>query len=164
MFDAQRLLMPSAPFFTLLDGDAAILEKALISLKAQPEATVGEVESPGDGRAPSLVKAIGKALAFPDYFGANWDAVDECLSDLEWLPSRRVVLVFRDAGRLLNLPPDDLEILSEILVTTAEAWAEAHSPATPMSFHILFQDLAPALDRWEHTFRTLEIPFIRVRT
>jgi hypothetical protein len=30
-----------------------------------------------------LLDALATAMEFPDYFGANWDAVDECLRDLE---------------------------------------------------------------------------------
>lgn len=162
MFDAGRLLIPSPPFFTLLAGDAAALEQALESLNTRPEATVRVVEGTDLGTTKGLIQALARALAFPDYFGTNWDAVDECLSDLEWLPSRQVVLVFGNAGRLLKLPPDDLEILAEILATTTEAWAEAHSPATPMSFHVLLQDLAPALADWERVLRSQAIPFLRV--
>jgi hypothetical protein len=35
-------------------------------------------------------------LKFPDYFGWNWDALDECLRDLSWLPPGRVILSHND--------------------------------------------------------------------
>jgi hypothetical protein len=36
----------------------------------------------GISDAPALLKALGQALAFPAYYGANWDAAEECLGDL----------------------------------------------------------------------------------
>lgn len=31
-----------------------------------------------------LFDELSSQLEFPDYFGRNWDAVDECLQDLDW--------------------------------------------------------------------------------
>ena len=35
-------------------------------------------------------------LRFPEYFGANWDAFDECMSDLSWLPDGTIVVRHQD--------------------------------------------------------------------
>jgi RNAse (barnase) inhibitor barstar len=37
---------------------------------------------------PDLLRHIAAKLNFPDYFGFNWDALDECLADLSWLQAR----------------------------------------------------------------------------
>jgi hypothetical protein len=44
----------------------------------------------------ALLEALFVALRFPDYFGGNWDALDECIRDLSWLPNGDVVLRHRD--------------------------------------------------------------------
>jgi hypothetical protein len=42
----------------------------------------------------ALMAEYARQLRLPDYFGWNWDALDECLRDLHWLPdARRIVLV-----------------------------------------------------------------------
>ncbi|MEO8319141.1 MAG: barstar family protein [Bradyrhizobium sp.] len=43
-----------------------------------------------------LLAELQKQLRFPDYFGGNWDALEECLQDLSWLPVGRVVLTHAD--------------------------------------------------------------------
>ena len=35
----------------------------------------------------ALMDEIGAVLQFPDYFGENYPALDECLNDMDWLPT-----------------------------------------------------------------------------
>jgi hypothetical protein len=44
----------------------------------------------------ALLRELAKQLRFPDYFGANWDALWECIRDLSWLPSGPVILEHSD--------------------------------------------------------------------
>jgi hypothetical protein len=44
-----------------------------------------------------LLAILADKLRFPGYFGWNWDALEECLGDLSWLPpGQRVVIVHED--------------------------------------------------------------------
>ena len=43
-----------------------------------------------------LLAVLATALAFPDYFGHNWDALDECLGDPEWWPPGPAVIEHAD--------------------------------------------------------------------
>lgn len=54
----------------------------------------------------ALFKTLSKALSFPGYFGSNWDALDECLSDLSWLDAKQVLLVIQDGQRALPQAQD----------------------------------------------------------
>lgn len=38
---------------------------------------------PGIASREELFDALAEALSFPEYFGRNWDAVADCLSDAE---------------------------------------------------------------------------------
>ena len=55
----------------------------------------------------TLFDECQRVLRFPEYFGRNWDALDECLRDLDWLeyPLQRLVIV--DASELLVDGDDD---------------------------------------------------------
>lgn len=43
-----------------------------------------------------FLEFFAEQLRFPSYFGMNWDAFDECLSDLGWLDVPEVVLMHAD--------------------------------------------------------------------
>ncbi len=40
-----------------------------------------------------LLAEYDRQLSLPDYFGWNWDALDECLRDLSWLPVDRPIVL-----------------------------------------------------------------------
>src|SRR6516162_7921723 len=64
----------------------------------------------------ALFDEMAAALQFPSYFGENWNALDECLNDLEWLPGDGYVLVFERAPDLLAVEsPAELESLLQVL-------------------------------------------------
>ncbi|OGW48741.1 MAG: hypothetical protein A2V62_11660 [Nitrospirae bacterium RBG_19FT_COMBO_58_9] len=87
-----------------------------------------------------LLTECARALDFPDYFGHNWDALEECLADLEWLPAKGYILLISEAAQVL---PDDeeYETFLEVLRDAGEAWGSGQAGmgtrrATP--FHVLF--------------------------
>lgn len=87
---------------------------------------------------------VAAALEFPEYFGQNWDALDECLADLSWLPASAYVLLFRDSFQVLADEPNrQLEILLQVLDRVAAEWSLPVAigqpwdrPAVP--FHVEF--------------------------
>lgn len=67
---------------------------------------------------------VAEVMEFPSYFGRNWDAVDECLSDLDWLPSARgFVIVVDGADRVLAEEREELRTFVGVMRCAAEAWA-----------------------------------------
>lgn len=73
----------------------------------------------------SLMQDIAKALGFPDWFGDNWDALEDCLIDLSWREAEGHVLVFEG---FQFLPEDDLGVLIDVLISAAEFWAGQGKP------------------------------------
>jgi RNAse (barnase) inhibitor barstar len=89
----------------------------------------------------SLLTECARALDFPDYFGHNWDALEECLTDLEWLPAKGYILLFTDAAHVLPNDETEYETLLEILRDAGEAWGSGQAEAgtrRAKPFHALF--------------------------
>src|ERR671914_60384 len=63
----------------------------------------------------ALLDELCRGLRFPDYFGGNWDALDECIHDLSWIPPGPVVLRHSDLPLAKDLPNSKtyLSILSD---------------------------------------------------
>jgi RNAse (barnase) inhibitor barstar len=85
----------------------------------------------GDGE---LLDALAVGFSFPDYFGRNWDALEECLRDLSWLPAEGYVLVVRDSESLWLRDPRLPGRLVESWLLCAERWARHGTP-----FHLVFE-------------------------
>lgn len=88
-----------------------------------------------------LLTEFARALDFPDYFGHNWDALEECLADLEWLPAKGYILLITDAMHVLPDDEEEYETFLEVLRDAGEAWGNGQAGmgtrrATP--FHVLF--------------------------
>jgi RNAse (barnase) inhibitor barstar len=83
---------------------------------------------------------LADALQFPEYFGHNWDALEECLADLEWLPAKGYVLLFTEAECILAGNEDDFATFLEVLNDAGEAWASRQAGPEPhraKPFHTL---------------------------
>jgi RNAse (barnase) inhibitor barstar len=68
-----------------------------------------------------LLAAIGEALHFPDYYGVNWDALEECLFDLSWWAGPVILLIEHSDA----LEGETLATLIDIWTEASAAWAEA---------------------------------------
>ena len=78
----------------------------------------------------ALLHNMASALGFPDWFGHNWDALEDCLTDLSWRDAPGYVLLIESPR-----PGDDLGVLVDILRSSAQFWAGRGKP-----FFALFVD------------------------
>jgi len=72
-----------------------------------------------------LIGRIAGALAFPAWFGGNWDALEDCLSDLSWLSAGGYVLLLENVH---GLPRVERGTLVDVLAASAASWAERKRP------------------------------------
>ena len=80
---------------------------------------VARIDLGGAADKDALLARLAEALGFPDWFGSNWDALEDCLADLSWRPGEGHVLLLESHG---ELSLDDLGVLIDILSASAEYW------------------------------------------
>lgn len=86
-----------------------------------------------------VFKEFARALEFPDYFGHNWDALEECLADLGWLPAKGYVVLITEAQSVIPGDDEEYETLLEILNDAGEAWSKGQTADERRApFHVLF--------------------------
>jgi len=69
-----------------------------------------------------LLTALARTLDFPDWFGGNWDALQDCLGDLSWRTAPGYVVVLAHCQGLAKGARTDFETLLEVLAATADYW------------------------------------------
>ncbi|HTL60103.1 MAG TPA: barstar family protein [Nitrospira sp.] len=87
--------------------------------------------------AAGLFSEVATALEFPDYFGHNWDALEECLADLEWLPAKGYVLCFTNPESILPDDEEEFATFLEVMSDAGEAWASGQTGQKPRPFHVV---------------------------
>ncbi len=70
-------------------------------------------------------REISSAMRFPYYFGWNWAALDECITDLEWLKFTCILLVIDQKDSLFlneDSPEELVSTLIKYLGLAVEYW------------------------------------------
>lgn len=68
-----------------------------------------------------LFRQLSDILAFPDYFGDNWNALFDCLRDFSWISRRGVVLV---QSEIPILSEEELMTYFDIIFSAVEDWTD----------------------------------------
>jgi RNAse (barnase) inhibitor barstar len=85
------------------------------------------IEGKNITRKEQLLNHTATAMHFPKSFGHNWDALEECLTDLEWVDAEGYVLYYDHIDGLLEAHPDQFETLIEILRDAVATWKQEGS-------------------------------------
>ncbi|CAI9409274.1 barstar family protein [Aestuariimicrobium sp. T2.26MG-19.2B] len=141
---ADQLRTVSNPFLTTIVNqrtiaaaarewqDAGLLVRTIRGIKARSVA--------------GLFDEFSAAFQFPHYFGENWSAFQDCISDLEWLPFQNgvVVLICSADEALVDAHPTELTTLVKSLATASADFAVAVTDGewwdrAPVPFHVVLQ-------------------------
>lgn len=98
------------------------------------------------GKSDALTR-IAEALHFPDWFGHNWDALGDCLTDMSWNPAPGYLVVLEHLDDLQASAPDDCATLLEVLRDAAGSQA---ARGVPLWFFVGLDNRSGAGVRHEH--------------
>jgi hypothetical protein len=108
---------------------------------------------------PAFFDECAAAWQFPCYFGENWDAFEECLTDLDWLPAEAYVFCVTQGVRLLDKEPSDQQHrLLLVLQRIAKEWGQSTPSRPAKAFHVLLQCTAEEKPSLEQRLRAAAVP------
>jgi hypothetical protein len=76
----------------------------------------------------TFLAACATAMQFPAYFGHNWDAFEECLTDLSWAPASGHLLLYNGFARFARQDPAAWATALDILRDVVGYWDQQAKP------------------------------------
>lgn len=116
----DRVLSAAQSGVYLAPADVAALRAATIRAKF----AWFELETAGARDKPQFLAACAKSLEFPEWFGANWDALADCLRDFSWRGAPGYVVLWRGGAALAAAAPESFATALEIFRDAASYWKE----------------------------------------
>ncbi|MEI7843243.1 MAG: barstar family protein, partial [Gallionellaceae bacterium] len=102
---------------TMLEANVALSGLSLL------ECDLADVTGKG-----AVLAKLAQVLKAPDWFGHNWDALADVMTDLAWLPAEGYVLLLRNGGERLGLSDADFEVASGVFSDTVQYWKLQKKP------------------------------------
>lgn len=78
----------------------------------------------------TFLSQAGAALRFPAYYGQNWDAFEEMINDLSWLPAAGYLIVYSQVHRFAAAQPSAWATARDILQSAVDNW---HAEGIPFA-------------------------------
>lgn len=89
-------------------------------------------------------QASAAAMHFPDYFGDNWDAFNDCINDLSWLSANGYILLYTQPENFANSDPSEWSIALEVFQDAVDYWQKVEIP-----MYVLLKTDSLVLDKLE---------------
>jgi hypothetical protein len=71
----------------------------------------------------AFLEAADEAFALPEWFGMNWDALEECLADLELEGAEGIVVLWTAWGTFAEAAPKDFAVALDVLASAVRGWS-----------------------------------------
>lgn len=80
------------------------------------------------GEAGEILRELGRAFGFPIWYGANFDALHDCLTDPDWQARKGLLLLVSGLETLRHNDPEAFSTLIEVLRSAARIRSAAKYP------------------------------------
>jgi len=70
----------------------------------------------------TLLNQTAEIFKFPSYFGHNWDALYDCITNLKWMDKNGAVIIFSDTEHFRLAAPDDWQTANSIFLDAVDFW------------------------------------------
>jgi hypothetical protein len=115
-----------------LAGDSSVAEVAGVLGAADWRVLAVALDDTSDKGA--VLAGFAAAGQFPDWIGANWDALQDALQDLSWIPAAGYVVLIDGWDTFAGGRQAEAAVLRQVLVSAAAWWSDAGTP-----FHVLLR-------------------------
>jgi RNAse (barnase) inhibitor barstar len=76
----------------------------------------------------SILEQLYQMFYFPDYFGMNWDAVDECIQNLSWLPAKGYCCFLINTDEFQFSDNENFKIMASVFEDASITWKHRDTP------------------------------------
>jgi RNAse (barnase) inhibitor barstar len=141
MFNIQKLYEIKKPIIYYLNKEE--FNQTLQVIKKNNDLLYGLIDGTKCPNERDMFIRFQQVFKFPYYFGHNWDALDECISDLDWLDTDKfkgIVILISNTKELLKENKEDLKILYGAFDYAYGEWSEDDQWGHKQPFHVIMEE------------------------
>ena len=164
----QIEFLKDTTFYVTAESKSSVYNWSLQTvLKPGPTTAIRFVRGAKSQNTTNLFDEFSAALQFPYYFGENWNAFNDCISDLDWLNCEFcVVVIFNSDRMLIDEDKSEFETLMKILLEArarrTESLQSVDDVLKDLPFYVVLQCDARSIEVLRERLTAAEIAFKRV--
>jgi RNAse (barnase) inhibitor barstar len=108
--------------------DVALTVKEIARLKQDEGTKVFEIDGDRIVDSTSLFQEFATVMQFPEYFGHNWDALKDCLTELDGYEVDRYIIAIDKLDRFITNDLSQWTNFLDVCKSVVEYWQDTETP------------------------------------